>query len=53
MKVQFSGKARSDLVRAYRYLAERNPVVAEKFMADVDLKLDQLSRFPRIGRDRS
>lgn len=53
MKVQFSGKARSDLVQAYRYLAERNPVAAEKFMGDVDLKLDQLSRFPHIGRDRS
>ena len=53
MKIQISGKARSEPLRAYRYLADRNPVAAENFVSDVNLKLDQSSRFPYIGRERT
>lgn len=53
MKVRLSGKARSDLVRIYRYLADRNPAAADELAAEIDLKLNQLSHFPFIGRTRS
>jgi toxin ParE1/3/4 len=53
MKIQISGKARTDLARIYEYLAARNPSAADRLLADIDAKLIQLSRFPFIGRERS
>jgi toxin ParE1/3/4 len=53
MKVRVSGKARSDLLEAYRYLSERNAAAAERLVADFDAKLRQIARFPLIGRVRS
>jgi toxin ParE1/3/4 len=32
---------------------ERNPVAAEAFVRDIDVKFRDLSRFPFIGRERS
>ena len=53
MNVRVSGKARSDLLTAYRYFAERNRDVAERFLSEVDLRLSQLSNFPHLGRERA
>ena len=53
MEIQLSGKARSDLLAAYRYFAERNRDVAERFVSEVDLRFSQLSDFPRLGRERA
>ncbi len=53
MKIEISGKARSDLTAIYRYLADRNRTAAENLVGDINQKLDQLSRFPSIGRERS
>lgn len=52
MKVRVSAKARADLLQIYRYLAERNPAVAESVLQDIDAKLRQLSHFPFMGRER-
>ena len=52
MKVRISGKARGDLLRAYRYFLQRNPQIAERFLSEVDLRFDQLGHFPRLGRER-
>jgi len=52
MKARVSGKARSDLLEAYRYLVERNSAAAERLVADFDAKLRQIVRFPYIGRAR-
>jgi toxin ParE1/3/4 len=34
-------------------LAERNPSAAENYLRAIDKKLEELSRFPFIGRERS
>src|SRR5690348_12336551 len=52
MKVRISRKARSDLLGAYDYLADRNRSAAERLVADFDAKLLQLAEFPLIGRVR-
>jgi toxin ParE1/3/4 len=53
MDVRLSGKARSDLLDAYRYFAERNSHVADRFVSEVDLRFRQLSDFPHLGRERA
>ncbi|HWE79801.1 MAG TPA: type II toxin-antitoxin system RelE/ParE family toxin [Pseudolabrys sp.] len=52
MKVRISRKARSDLLGAFDYLADRNAAAAERLIADFDAKLRQLAEFPLIGRSR-
>jgi plasmid stabilization system protein ParE len=52
MKIRISGKARSELIEIYRYLARHNPVAAERAVADIDFRLRQLSDFPLMGRQR-
>jgi plasmid stabilization system protein ParE len=53
MKVLISAKAKQDLLRTYLYLAERNPSAAAATLKRIDLRLEQLARFPFIGRERS
>ena len=53
MKVIVSDRAKSDLLRIYSYMEERNPFAAERILDRIDKKFDQLTRFPFIGRERS
>jgi toxin ParE1/3/4 len=53
MKVLLSDKARADLLRIYRYIAERNPTAAETLVRRIDEKFDQIAGLPFIGRERS
>jgi plasmid stabilization system protein ParE len=51
MKVIIADKAKSDLFRIYSYVEQRSPLAAEKILARIDKKFDQLTWFPFIGRD--
>jgi len=53
MQVVLSDKARSDLLRVYRYLEERSPDAADAFIRRIDTNIDNLARFPFIGRERA
>jgi toxin ParE1/3/4 len=53
MKVIIADKAKSDLFRIYSYVEQRSPLAAEKILARIDKKFDQLTWFPFIGRERS
>jgi toxin ParE1/3/4 len=53
MRVVISDKARSDLLRVYRYLEERSPNAADAFIRRINTNFDNLVRFPFIGRERS
>ena len=52
MKVFISGKARRELLQIYAYLAERNSAAAESVIQEVNRKLENLTHFPFIGRER-
>lgn len=45
-----SAPARNDLKEIWKYLAERNPMVADKFMRDFAKKFQILADNPQIGR---
>ena len=53
MELVISDKARSDLLRIYRYLEERSPNAAHAFGRRIDATFANLVRFPFIGRERS
>jgi plasmid stabilization system protein ParE len=53
MKVILADKAKGDLFRIYSYIEQRSPAAAEKILARIDRKFDQLTWFPFIGRERS
>jgi toxin ParE1/3/4 len=53
MKIFTSQKARNDLRRAYAYLAARNTPAADALAREIDERLQNISRFPFIGRERS
>ncbi len=53
MRIVVSDKARSDLLRIFRYLDERSPNAAETFIHRIDENFNNLVRFPFIGRERS
>jgi toxin ParE1/3/4 len=53
MKVILADKAKGDLFRIYSYIEQRSPAAAEKILARIDKKFDQLAWFPFIGRERS
>jgi toxin ParE1/3/4 len=53
MKVLISGKARRDLLQIYSYIADRNPAAAEAVLQEIHSKIDNLSRYPFIGPERS
>jgi len=52
MKVFVSDRANLDLLQLFSYLAEHDPAVAEAILAAIDRKLENLRRFPFIGRER-
>jgi len=53
MELLVSDKARSDLLRIYRYLEDRSPHGANAFVRKIDGSFGNLVRFPFIGRERS
>ncbi|HLG84707.1 MAG TPA: type II toxin-antitoxin system RelE/ParE family toxin [Bradyrhizobium sp.] len=53
MRIFVSLRARSDLLDIYGYLAERSPAAAERIMARLSQRFDELREFPLSGRDRS
>ncbi|HTZ03485.1 MAG TPA: type II toxin-antitoxin system RelE/ParE family toxin [Xanthobacteraceae bacterium] len=53
MELFLSDKARSDLLKIYRYLEERSPHAANAFAHRTDAAFENLIEFPFIGRDRS
>jgi len=53
MRLVISDKAKSDLLRIYRYIEERSPSGAAAFARRIDANFDNLLRFPFIGRERS
>ena len=53
MKVILADKAKSDLFQIYSYIEQRSPLGAEKILARIDKKFDQLTWIPFIGRERS
>jgi plasmid stabilization system protein ParE len=53
MKIILADKAKSDLFRIYSYIEQRSPAAAEKILARIDKKFDQLTWFPFIGREQS
>ena len=53
MKIVLAEKAKSDLFRIYSYIEQRSPAAAEKILARIDKKFEQLTWFPFIGRERS
>jgi toxin ParE1/3/4 len=52
MELVVSDKARSDLIRIYRYLEERSPNAADAFGRRIDANFANLVRFPFIDRER-
>jgi toxin ParE1/3/4 len=53
MRIILSDKARADLLRIYRYIEERSPNAADRFIRRIDTNFENLGRFPFIGRQRS
>ena len=53
MKVVFSDEADRDLLQIHAYLAERNPDAALTLANEFKRKIENLRRFPFIGRERS
>jgi toxin ParE1/3/4 len=53
MKVIFSDEADRDLLQIHAYLAERNPDAAIALANEFKRKIENLSRFPFIGRERN
>ena len=53
MKIVLSDKASQDLLRFYAYFAEKSPQVAETMLLSIDAKLQHLTRFPFLGRERN
>jgi toxin ParE1/3/4 len=52
MKIFVSEKAKRDLLQVFSYISQRNPGAADSLIQAIDEKLEQLSRFPFIGRAR-
>lgn len=53
MKIVFSDKADADLLSILVYLAERNRAAAAALAGLFNARIENLARFPFIGRDRS
>ena len=53
MNIFVSDRADADILQIYKILAERNPAAAESLAHEIDAKLQNLNRFPFIGRERS
>jgi toxin ParE1/3/4 len=53
MRIVVSDRARSDLLRIFRYLDDLSQNSANAFMDRINSSFDNLVRFPFIGRERS
>jgi len=53
MKIFLSEQATADLHSAYRYVAEHDEKAAEALIQNLDEKLQHLTRFPFLGRERN
>jgi toxin ParE1/3/4 len=53
MKVRFTSRATHDLVAIADYIRERNPTAALRVRAAILQSLENLGRFPEIGRRQS
>jgi toxin ParE1/3/4 len=53
MKIVFSDEADADLLHILTYLAERNRLAALALAKVFNARIENLVRFPFIGRDRS
>ena len=53
MKVFVSEEADTDFLQIHTYLGERNPGAAFALANEFKNKIENLTRFPFIGRDRS
>jgi toxin ParE1/3/4 len=51
MKLRYSRQARADLRGIRSYIAERNPIAAERVMARLSDVIAKLALNPSIGRD--
>ena len=51
MKVVFSDRARLRLHQIHRYIAEDNPVAAERVTIRIRQTVELLADFPRVGRN--
>jgi plasmid stabilization system protein ParE len=49
-QVRLSGRARLDLVRLHKFLAERDTAVASRAIDEIQASLIPLTRMPKIGR---
>ncbi len=52
MKVIVSARAKQDLLRIYLFIAQHSPNAATAAIQRIDARLEQVSRFPFIGRKR-
>ena len=48
--VSYSPQAVTDLVRLREFIAEKNPTAASRIAAELIARIDNLSRFPQMGR---
>ncbi|MGP9813401.1 type II toxin-antitoxin system RelE/ParE family toxin [Rhodopseudomonas sp. NSM] len=53
MEVVIAIRARSDIVAAASYLAERSPQAAQRLIDQIDHRFEELARFPMLGPKRS
>ena len=45
-------EAKRDVAQSWRYIAERNPDAADRWLEKIDAKVKLLAQFPGIGRRR-
>jgi len=53
MKVRVSGRARRDLLRIHSFVSQHNEDAANAIIRRINERLEQLAKFPFIGRERS
>jgi toxin ParE1/3/4 len=53
VQVVVSLRARSDILNIHSYLSERSPAAADRILARLSQRFDDLREFPFLGPDRS
>ncbi|WP_312010460.1 type II toxin-antitoxin system RelE/ParE family toxin [Bradyrhizobium cenepequi] len=53
MRIVVSFRARSDILDIHSYLSERSPAAADRMLARISQRFDELREFPFLGPDRS
>ena len=51
MRLVYSEQAIGDLVRLRAFIARKNPSAAARIAAELIARMDNLSRFPELGRE--